>query len=166
MSSLKRACGAILVTTPLPRVIFAVRRLWQILVRPTTLGAQAMVVDGCQRVLLVHHTYAAGWHLPGGGVQKGETAAAGAMRELREETGLVAMKPVRLLGLYGRFNHGGSDHIAVYVVTAWSGMLKVDGLEIDDARFWSMDALPVTLSPATGRRLAEFRGETACATMW
>ena len=51
--------------------------------RGMTLGVRAVVTDDRGRVLLVRHTYLAGWWLPGGGVDRGETTQAAVVRELR-----------------------------------------------------------------------------------
>ena len=41
-------------------------------------------------LLLVRSSYRTGWHLPGGGVRRGEMPEAAARRELAEEIGLAA----------------------------------------------------------------------------
>lgn len=52
----------------------------------------AVIFDDRDRVLLVKRKYeplAGQWSLPGGGLEVGETLAAGVAREVLEETGLV-----------------------------------------------------------------------------
>ncbi|HEY1310184.1 MAG TPA: NUDIX domain-containing protein, partial [Pseudolabrys sp.] len=41
--------------------------------RGATLGARAIVIDGTGRIFLIKHSYVDGWHLPGGGVETGES---------------------------------------------------------------------------------------------
>jgi 8-oxo-dGTP diphosphatase len=66
----------------------------------TRLAAYAVVVDDQERVLLALWNEAAQpqWTMPGGGVDLEEQAAAGAVRELREETG-YDVELGRLLGV-------------------------------------------------------------------
>jgi len=54
------------------------------------LTASMVVFDGPQ-VLLVHHNATGKWVFPGGHVDAGETPAEAALREVREETGLIAV---------------------------------------------------------------------------
>ena len=53
--------------------------------RAATLGARAMVIDGNGRIFLVKHSYVDGWHLPGGGVETGESLLEALTRELAVE---------------------------------------------------------------------------------
>ncbi|HYC01960.1 MAG TPA: NUDIX domain-containing protein [Azospirillaceae bacterium] len=132
---------------------------------PLTLGVRVLVRDGEGRVLLLRHSYVKGWHLPGGGVDRRESVPAAAARELREETGLVAEGAPRILSLHARLRPWASDHVALVAVERWSGTLRVDGLEIAEAGFFPLDALPAETTPATLRRLAEL-GRNSPAEHW
>lgn len=54
-----------------------------------TTSCGVIVTDG-RRLLLGHASRSPRWDIPKGGVEPGESLAAAARRELREETGLVA----------------------------------------------------------------------------
>src|SRR5262245_42074847 len=87
--------------------------------RRLTLGARAVLLDG-DRVLLVKLTYLPGWHLPGGGVEPGETAEAAAAREALEETGYSVTGRPMLHGIFlNRIAGTGRDHVAVYIWRAF-----------------------------------------------
>src|SRR5438067_13880107 len=80
--------------------------------RGMTLGVRAIVIDPRGRVFLIKHSYVSGWHLPGGGVEPGETIQDALARELLEEGGLSPLEPPALHGSFfngrvSRPDHGG-----------------------------------------------------------
>lgn len=135
--------------------------------RPMTLGVRGLVLDGEGRVFLVRHTYVPGWHLPGGGVEAGETLLSSLERELREEANLEMAGAPTLLGIY--FNHKSSrrDHVAIYVVRDFRSLGERKGdWEIAEARFFARDELPADTSEATRARLAEALDGAALSPYW
>lgn len=60
--------------------------------------ASAVVLDSAGRALLLLHRSLGRWLQPGGHLEPGEAPWAGAMREAREETGLVDLQPAVPIG--------------------------------------------------------------------
>jgi ADP-ribose pyrophosphatase YjhB (NUDIX family) len=121
-----------------------------------TLGVRAVVLDRDNRVFLVRHTYVPGWHLPGGGVETGETALAALQRELREEAAIAADEPPVLFGIYFNQKTSPRDHVLVYVIRRFTVLeVKRPDREIAEAGFFPLDRLPEATTAATRRRLAE-----------
>lgn len=144
-----------------PALFWLLRLYWR-LVRPTTLGCRCLVLRG-DSVLLVRHTYDSGWHLPGGGVKRGEAFIEAARREVREETDLE-VDGLRLLQLYHSQAEGKSDHVALFAAESPSGLPRPASLEIAEVCFAPLAALPDDTSLATRRRIAEYLGDAPTAS--
>src|SRR6516164_3935996 len=71
------------------RLGFPLARIWWRLTRSRHTGV-VVAVYVATALLLVRSSYRTGWHLPGGGVRRGETPEEAARRELAEEIGLTA----------------------------------------------------------------------------
>ena len=136
--------------------------------RPMTLGARAAVFDRDGRVFLVKHSYLRGWHLPGGGVEPGETLAEAARREVQEETGLRLTGPLELHGMFFNRQASRRDHVAVFIARSFEGSPAAPGheLEITGRGFFPVDALPPDTARATRARLEEIAGGGAPASDW
>lgn len=65
------------------------RRLWWRLRGTRGRGALAVPLTPEGRLVLVRLSYARGWHIPGGGIGRGEDARTAALRELAEEIGMT-----------------------------------------------------------------------------
>lgn len=134
------------------------------LTTPLAFGVCGLVLrDG--RVALVRHSYSHGWHLPGGGVERGEAAAAAVLRELREEIGLTNAEAPHLLGLYVRKFGLITNQIALFRVTGGQVDFK-PGWEIRDMIWADPADLPPDTAPGTRRRLAEFCGKAHINAAW
>ena len=137
----------------------ALRRLFHLywwFARGMTLGVRAVVLDAEGRVFLVKHSYVNGWHLPGGGVENGETLRAALARELAEEGRIELAGEPLLFGIYLNDHVSRRDHVAVYVVRNFTqDRLPAPNLEIVDCGFFETGALPTETTEGTRRRISE-----------
>jgi ADP-ribose pyrophosphatase YjhB (NUDIX family) len=136
-----------------------VRRLlhvWWRFSRGLTLGVRAIVIDEQGHICLVRHTYVPGWHLPGGGVEPGETLMDALTKELREEAGVELAGPPQWHGMFFNDSASSRDHVAVYIVRGFTlRQPHVPDAEIAEMGFFPVNALPAAATMATRRRLAE-----------
>ena len=110
------------------------------------------------RVLLVKRAnppQAGHWGFPGGHLERGETVAAGAIRELGEETGLhgraeASLPPIELIDDDAHF-------ILLPVRVAYAGGEPVPRSDAVAVRWCTVDALPVPLCPDVDRVVAASR---------
>jgi 8-oxo-dGTP pyrophosphatase MutT (NUDIX family) len=124
--------------------------------RGMTLGVRAVVLDGEGRVFLIKHSYVSGWHLPGGGVETGETLREALQRELAEEGRIELAGEPEFHGIYLNSHVSRRDHVAVYVVRQFrQDRLPEPNSEIIDCGFFEMKALPAETTLGTRLRISE-----------
>lgn len=151
----------------LQRLRVRVLHLYFRLKRGMTLGVRAAVLNDRGEVFLIRHTYTPGWHLPGGGVEVGETMAEALAKELREEACISLTGLAPLFGVYLNRKTSPRDHVALYVVREFAidGIKRPD-MEIAEAGWFALAALPQGVTPATRRRLDEIAAGSAPAAEW
>lgn len=120
----------------------------------TSLAVNVAVVDERGRVLLTLREDFEVWCLPGGAVEDGESLAAAAVREAREETGLE-VELTRLVGLYARPRFGEYHTLAVFAARAVGGELRPQRGEVVAVGFFGADDLPDDLLWGQRERIAD-----------
>lgn len=135
--------------------------------RGATLGAFALVIDGQNRVFLIKHSYVSGWHLPGGGVETGETVRTALARELVEEGNIKLTGEPALHGVFHNRRVSKRDHVMLYVVRDFvQETPPVPDREIVAHGFFAIDDLPEDTGRATRARIAEVFEGRAVSEMW
>lgn len=147
----------------------ALRRVFHFywrLARGMTLGVRAVVLDGENRVFLVKHSYVNGWHLPGGGVEVGESLSEALRRELAEEGRIELTGEPALHGLFFNSHVSRRDHVAVYLVRHFrQDRLPEPNHEIIACGFFETTALPAETTTGTRLRISEvIEGRAPIAT--
>jgi ADP-ribose pyrophosphatase YjhB (NUDIX family) len=148
----------------------ALRRLFHLywrFARGMTLGVRAVVLDDENRVFLVKHSYVSGWHLPGGGVETGETLREALTRELAEEGRIELLSDPALFGVYLNSHASRRDHVAVYVVRHFrQDRLPEPNREIVDCGFFETQALPDETTTGTRLRISEVMENRPPIQIW
>jgi ADP-ribose pyrophosphatase YjhB (NUDIX family)/GNAT superfamily N-acetyltransferase len=133
--------------------------------------AGVVIRDGEGRLLLVKRADDGTWCLPGGRLEPGESWAACAVRECREETGLA----VALRGLFGVYSeprdqvhtYPDGDRIqvtgVVFTAEVLDGeVLPVDAREITSSGYFARDSLPGEIMGCDAPIVADaFSGDAA-----
>lgn len=143
----------------------AQKRMWN-LVRPRTRGVKIMLFNDAGEILLIRNSYGAShlFLLPGGGVRPWEEPAVAAEREIREELG-CRLEDMRPVSTHVTSAEGKRDTVYVFEAKL-AGKPRPDGIEVVEASFFQIDALPENVSPATARRIAEWTGRAEPDGRW
>jgi len=144
----------------------AVFHPWFRVTRGQTLGVRILVKDIAGRILLVRHSYGPGWLFPGGGVMRSETMVDAALRELREETGVVTNARPQMFGVYANFRSFPGDHVALFVAHCDNDALVHRSLEIAESGFFEITGLPDGTTGGTQRRIDEVMNDKKPAENW
>jgi 8-oxo-dGTP pyrophosphatase MutT (NUDIX family) len=135
--------------------------------RGMTLGVRGLVIDEARRVFLVKHSYVSGWHLPGGGVEPGETMLDALIRELAEEGNIEPTAPPMLHGIFFNDRASRRDHVAVFVLREFRQTAEpVPGREIVAHGFFALDELPNDTTAPTRVRIIEVMGGAPVRERW
>lgn len=140
------------------KLAFIILNIKNKIFRPKSLGVRLMLFNKKGEVLLIKHSYRPGYYFPGGGVNKGELLYEAATRELWEETGLQ-VKNWELFGVYRYFEESKDDTIIVLAshTIVDERDLKIDELEIIEAGWYHIDALPAGITPHHVLRIQELK---------
>jgi len=130
-------------------------RLYARTTRGLTLGVRGAVINPPGERLLVQHTYMHGWHLPGGGVELGETAEQAMARELVEEAGVKVTARPRLVAIHANLGRFRGDHVLLYRVDHWESCAATSRGEIHQIGWFSPGSLPEGTTGPTRRRVSE-----------
>ncbi|MCP0914642.1 NUDIX domain-containing protein [Legionella sp. 27cVA30] len=127
------------------------------------MGARALIIDN-DKVLLVRHTYAAGWYTVGGGIQAGETPTQAIIRELKEEVGIILTHKPQLFSVYHKRHHW-DDYIILFICKHFI-QEAVNSPEIAEQKWFPLKKLPPDVSPATKRRILEYQNQLELTEEW
>lgn len=118
-----------------------------------TSAAGVAIFNASGSLLLGRHAHDGRWATFGGSVEDGESARGAALREVREEVGLV-LEDVEILGTFGgspiytvEYADGSSESYSVTMfghVATGNVLPRPDGTEILECRWFTPDALSKT----------------------
>jgi ADP-ribose pyrophosphatase YjhB (NUDIX family) len=127
------------------RVAYRLISGYSLVRRPRARGVKCVLLHG-DSVVLVRHSYGPRrvWHIPGGGLHRGESAFSAARREMHEELGLQGLGFHVLGELELELAH---RRVTIGCVHAEldETELHPDPVEIAEAGWFARDALPAPL---------------------
>jgi 8-oxo-dGTP pyrophosphatase MutT (NUDIX family) len=121
-------------------------------------GVVHRTVDGRHQVLLVHRRSPRLWALPKGTPDSGETVEETAVRETREETGIVPEIEGRLASIRYYFVRGSTRYhktVHFFLMRPVGGAIEDHDAEFDEVRWTDLEEAIAVLSHDTERSVVE-----------
>lgn len=138
------------------RIIDPIRKLYWFIVRPTRIGVKCLV-EHDNKFLFIRNSYGSKkWTIPGGGVNRGESLESAAIRETREEVGILPMNPITI-GTYIHEKEHKHDSVTIFYAKTQNPEFIIDPVEIEEARWMSFDEVPEPRGSAVARTLFLFK---------
>ena len=117
-------------------------------------GAGVIIENPEGEILLQRRADNHCWGIAGGSIELGESTEEAAKRELFEETGLIADELELFSVFSGKNQHyiypnGDEVHVVdiIYRCKKYHGSLRRQEEEVEELRFFHLDAIPENLSP-------------------
>jgi len=134
------------------RLFLSLLHRYFLITRPLTMGVRCAIINDQREILLVKHTYVSGWHMPGGGVDAGESAEDALSREVSEETMFDLLGSPKLVGIYHYNKITKRDHVVVFLSRDFKkNRSNISSFEIESCRFFPLDSFPVDIDGSTKR---------------
>lgn len=108
-------------------------------------GVQAIIVVN-KRLLLLQQSYANGWGLPGGMLQRTESFEQAIVREIYEELS-VKSNFIKILSVTN-FSNKHLINVLCLCQLPKNFKIKIDNYEISYAKFFPLNSLPTDINPA------------------
>lgn len=149
------------------KIVNEIRKIYWFLVRPNTVGVRVILIGPNSTFVLVRHRYDPLLYLPGGKLRKNETPEAGAVREIKEELGIILdPKELKLFGKYKNDSEYKKDTVFVFAANT-SGTPKPSSFEIKEVlTLEENDLSEADLSLGTKYRLDEFLCKRPRSESW
>ena len=120
---------------------FPIIKIYWFIFRPKIRGVKC-VIQYQNKLLFVRHSYGTGrWTFPGGKIKSDESAETAVKREVQEELGIELHAVVDFGEIYNEIYHK-KDTITCFTARVENEEFKVDGEEIIEAKWFSIDDLP------------------------
>lgn len=115
-------------------------------------GAQGIIINKRNEVLLVKRRREKVWVIPGGHVDQGETIEQAALRELHEETGILG----KIISKVGEYESPilVNGKTVLFLCETLGGKFKING-EVSEIKYWNLNELPLTLVPWHHERIRD-----------
>jgi len=130
---------------------YAIRLFWKISKHKKSRARAIILNHDKNQILLVKNITYKQFHLPGGGIEKGESGEYAVTREIKEELGI----DISILYQLGKYKYNDTDkHVEVFVAHANTMNFQMQW-ELDRAEWFSFNNLP-DLRKNTKQALRDF----------